>query len=54
VTPFDAELFRIRKLGSLWRFCVILRLAVSVEHQLVTQTDRQTDMPVTRLRHIQR
>ena len=31
--------------------CVILRLAVSVEHQLVTyrQTDRQTD---TRLRHM--
>jgi len=29
----------------LWRFCVILRLALSLEHRLVTdrQTDGQTD-----------
>jgi len=38
-----AEIFGFKKLESLailWRFCVILRLAVSVEHRLVTE--RQT------------
>jgi len=46
----DAETFGVRKLESLdYRVvlfvCVILRLAVVVEHRLVTdrQTDRRTD-----------
>ena len=45
---FD-EIFDVRKLESpgyiAWLVCVILRLAVSVEHRLVTdgRKDRQTD-----------
>jgi len=53
ITLTDLEIFRVRKLECLgYRggvVCVILRLAVSIEHRLVTdrQTNRQTDTMTT-------
>ena len=42
-----AEIFGVRKLEFLGVVCVILHVAVSVEHRLMTETDRQTDRQTT-------